>query len=197
MRWENLFDDLESQLEVELGSDEIDMQAEEERLRLGRLTIRDRLKELAASSPNAPRFCRLELADGVRVRVCLEAIGKDWLSGEVQIESGSSRTWLIPLEGIATVVVDRALEVTTKDQFKEPVRELSDRLGFGFALRDLSRRRVDLDLVTRLGNSHGTIDRVGRDHIDFAVHEKGTPRRENSVSEFRLVPFTQILAVKL
>ena len=44
MRWDNLFDDLESQLEQELTAEEVDLQAEEERLRLARLCIRDRLR---------------------------------------------------------------------------------------------------------------------------------------------------------
>ena len=42
MRWDNLFDDLESQLEQELDAEDIDLLAEEERLRLGRLGLRDR-----------------------------------------------------------------------------------------------------------------------------------------------------------
>jgi hypothetical protein len=49
MRWDNLFDDLESQLEQELSAEEIDLQAEEERLRLARLGIRDRLRSLHAA----------------------------------------------------------------------------------------------------------------------------------------------------
>ncbi len=44
MRWDNLFDDLESQLEQELGAEDVDLLAEEERLRLGRLALRDRLR---------------------------------------------------------------------------------------------------------------------------------------------------------
>jgi len=46
MRWDNLFDDLESQLELELGAEDLDLVAEEERLRLGRLALRDRLVAL-------------------------------------------------------------------------------------------------------------------------------------------------------
>lgn len=49
MRWDDLFDDLESQLEQELGAEDVDLLAEEERLRLGRLTLRDRL--LAMTRP--------------------------------------------------------------------------------------------------------------------------------------------------
>lgn len=40
MRWEHLFDDLETQLERELTAEELDLEVEEERLRLGRLSLR-------------------------------------------------------------------------------------------------------------------------------------------------------------
>ena len=48
MRWQNLFDDLEGQLESELGAEEVDLLAEEERLRLGRLSLRDRIRAIHA-----------------------------------------------------------------------------------------------------------------------------------------------------
>jgi len=44
---------------------------------------------------------------------------------------------------------------------------------------------------------HGTIDRVGRDHVDVAVHERGEVRRETAVSEYRLVPLMSLVLVKL
>jgi hypothetical protein len=64
-------------------------------------------------------------------------------------------------------------------------------------LRDLCRRRraVDLDLLT--GAIHGTIDRVGRDHVDLALHERGTPRRESEVTQHRIVPLAQLRLVRL
>jgi hypothetical protein len=37
MRWNNLFDDLAGQLERELGAEDRDREADEERLRIGRL----------------------------------------------------------------------------------------------------------------------------------------------------------------
>lgn len=74
---------------------------------------------------------------------------------------------------------------------------MSARLGLAFVLRDLSRRRCELDLVLSSGTVHGTIDRVGRDHCDLAEHEAGTPRRESSVAQYRIVPLDQLLMIRL
>lgn len=50
MRGDNLFSDLESQLEFGLTAEEDDLQAEGERLRIGRLGIRDRIMAMVAIS---------------------------------------------------------------------------------------------------------------------------------------------------
>ena len=55
MRWDRLFDDIESQLERELSAEELDLAAEEERVRLARLGMRDRLVALRAADPERPR----------------------------------------------------------------------------------------------------------------------------------------------
>ena len=47
------------------------------------------------------------------------------------------------------------------------------------------------------GEVHGTIDRVGRDHVDLAVHDRGEPRREGAVREVRIVPLAALLLVRL
>ena len=44
--------------------------------------------------------------------------------------------------------------------------------------------------------SHGTIDRVGRDHLDLAEHEPGVPRRDAAVTRIRIVPLTEVLLVR-
>ena len=67
MRWDSLFDDLESQLERERTAEELDLEAEEERLRLGRLAIRDRLVALAAAPGERP--LRIALVGGGRLTV--------------------------------------------------------------------------------------------------------------------------------
>ena len=56
MRWDNLFSDLESQLEYGLHAEENDLHDEEERLRLGRLSLRDRLLQLASVSERGANY---------------------------------------------------------------------------------------------------------------------------------------------
>jgi hypothetical protein len=80
---------------------------------------------------------------------------------------------------------------------KESAGALSARLGLPFVLRDLCRRRRPVELLLDGGALHGTVDRVGRDHFDVAVHERGAPRRESAVTEYRIVRLDQVLLVRL
>jgi hypothetical protein len=200
MRWDNLFDDLESQLEHELTAEDVDLRAEEERLRLGRISIRDRLAALHGARPHRGEYSiRLELSDGLIITVHPVALGKDWISGDVLDESSRRRQCIIPLAAIGGVVLrpeQVALSLTPAGGAAEP-RELSARLGLAFVLRDLCRRRQAVDLELHTGTVHGTIDRVGRDHIDLAAHERGVPRRESEVRQHRIVPLAQLRYVRL
>ena len=51
-------------------------------------------------------------------------------------------------------------------------------------------------LTTVDGIVHGTIDRVARDHVDLALHEPGSPRREREVQGYRIVPLDRVLLVE-
>lgn len=200
MRWDNLFDDLESQLEHELSAEDLDLEAEEERLRLGRMSIRDRLGALHLSEPAIGVYSiRVLLAHGQAITVHPVALGKDWLSGDLLDESSSRRQCIIPLTGVGGVILnaDQVSRSLNASAGVPAPRELSARLSLAFVLRDLCRRRqgVDIDLLS--GGAHGTIDRVGRDHIDLAVHERGTPRRESEVRQHRIVPLAQLTLVRL
>jgi hypothetical protein len=199
MRWDNLFDDLESQLEQELSGEEIDLRAEEERLRLSRMSLRDRILALHehGSTGAVPYGIRLRLMDGVVVVVRPDSFGKDWFSAELVDESPRRPQCIVPLAAIAGVLLDQtqvehSLAVSTARE-----HSLSVRLGLAFALRDLCRRRVSVELHLVGETVHGTIDRVGRDHLDLALHEAGSPRREAEVSHYRIVPFSQVLLVRL
>ena len=199
MRWDNLFDDLESQLEQELTAEEVDLQAEEERLRLARLGIRDRLRGLSTAAETDDRILRLVLADGSRVAVAPATFGRDWVAGELIEESGRRPQCIVALDAIDAVTLARSQVLQSLDVSgtEESTGALSARLGLQFVLRDLCRRRHAVDLWLRDGRIHGTIDRVGRDHIDVAVHEVGTPRRESAVAEYRIVRLGQIVLVRL
>jgi len=197
MRWDDLFDDLESQLEQELGAEEGDLLAEEERLRLGRLTLRDRLIAMSRGGDGAFEQVKLAMRDGSVVTVAVGSIGRDWLVGElVGARRGSC---IVPLAAVAALLPTP--EQLTRSVVVEPVAEppvsLSARLGLAFILRDLCRRRAAVDLSTASGERlHGTIDRVGRDHLDLAEHEAGVPRRAASVGRIRILPFGELELVR-
>lgn len=199
MRWDNLFDDLESQLEQELTAEEVDLQAEEERLRLARLGIRDRLRSLSVAPATDDRILRLVLAGGSRVTVAPATFGRDWLAGELLEESGRRPQCILPLDAIDAVTLTggQVLQSLDSSGGEESAGALSARLGLQFVLRDLCRRRQAVQLWLVDGRMHGTIDRVGRDHIDLAAHEAGHPRRESAVSEYRILRLSQLILVRL
>ena len=198
MRWNNLFDDLEGQLEHELGAEEVDLRGEEERLRLGRLSLRDRLQALHEAAGPRDYSLRLNLRDGSVVRVRPLGFGRDWMSAELLGDTARRTQVVAPLDAVAGIILDR--EQVASSLGARPgdgARGISARLGLAFVLRDLCRRRSPVDLVLPGGSLHGTIDRVGRAHCDVATHEPGTVRRESSVLQYRVVPFSQLLLVKL
>jgi len=199
MRWDNLFDDLESQLEHELTADDIDVRAEEERLRLARMSLRERLVSIHEHSSDAAASdgIRVRLADGGVVTVRPLAFGRDWFSATLLDASSRHSQCILPLAAVAGLLLERAHVRTSLIASPDQGRSLSVRLGLAFALRDLCRRRTAVELRLLDETVRGTIDRVGRDHLDLAVHEPGSPRREVEVSHYRVVPFSQVLLVRL
>lgn len=191
MRWDELFADIESQLEQELDAERLDMAVEEERLRLGRLSLRDRLAAMTASE----RALRLELVSGEILDARVDTVGRDWLAGDID-GGGASRSVIVPIAAIAGVIpAGGQLELGLRAASRSG--ELSAQLGMAFVLRDLCRRRVGVDLATRAGTCHGTIDRVGRDHLDLAEHERGEARRGRAVRRIRMIPFEAVLSVRI
>lgn len=196
MRWDRLFDDLEGQLEQELSAEELDQHAEEERLRVGRLAVRDRLLAVHAAERDEDRAVALLLNSGERVVVRSTSFGRDWFTAQLVGDSRTGVPCVVPLAAVATLVLTRAqVELSLAPQPGEST--LSGRLTLPFVLRDLCRRRAAVDVRTPLGDVHGTIDRVGRDHLDLAVHDSDRPRRESSVFEYRVVPLHHVLLLRL
>jgi hypothetical protein len=199
MRWDNLFEDLEGQLEHELGAEELDLRAEEERLRLGRLSLRDRLVALVESYGKHEQFSVLvALSSGESITVQPRTAGRDWMSADARDGSTAGRQFIVPFDAITGIGMS-ADQVRRSLTPLEPSRSeaLTAKLGIRFVLRDLARRRVGVELVTTTGPIPGTIDRVGRDHADVAVHERGRPRRESDVIQHRLVPLAHLVLVRV
>jgi len=193
MRWDHLFDDLEGQLERELTAEEQDLGVEEERLRLGRLSVRDRIVALH----EAGHPITMTLMTGERLVLALDTLGRDWASATVLDGAVRTARCLVPFGSVVALSLGHghveASLLPARDARAEA--SLSKRLGLPFVLRDLCRRRWALDLVVDATTLHGTIDRVGRDHLDLAMHEPGVPRRNSAVREVRIVPLERIALV--
>jgi len=195
MRWDHLFDDLAGQLEHELQSEESDLQQEEERLRLGRLFLRDRLIALRAGSGGDAVSIRCRLRSGEVERVRIVTVGRDWVAGDLD-GSAPPQQAIVPFTAIDAVLL-------TPEQAQGSLQpaaersELAARLGVGFLLRDLCRRRAVVTVRTLTAEVTGTIDRVSRDHFDLAVHDRDVPRRASEVEHVRIIPTDQVLLVRL
>lgn len=195
MRWDQLFDDLAGQLEHELHTEDADVRVEEERLRLGRLALRDRLTALKGSAHDLSAHVRICLRTSTAHRVRIVSVGRDWFAGDL-LDVPTPTQVIIPLAAIDALLLTTqqaaiSLETTA------PRSELAERLGIAFLVRDLCRRRVTVSIETDAGVATGTIDRVGRDHLDLAEHDRDQVRRGSAVHRIRVVPFAQVLLVRL
>ena len=195
MRWDSLFDDLEGQLAREKSLEESDLAAEEERLRLGRLDLRERLIAVHAASAGTRYRVAATVRGGSRVTLHPTSFGRDWMLADLT-EGSRSVSCILPLAAVQSVSLtpgqtrDSLVAVTPTE-----APRISDRLGLSFVLRDLCRRRRYVQVESVDSSVRGTIDRVGRDHLDVAVHEP--PRRAAFIDEVRLVSFDDMLMVKL
>ena len=196
MRWDLLFDDLESQLDQEQRDEERALALEEERLRIARITLRDRLAALSRSlGDDRSASVRIELRGGDELELRPLAFGRDWMSAAVLGSTRGPGQCVVPLDAVAAVLPTREQLGPSLEPVPETSARLSERIGMPFVLRDLCRRRTPVHLTTEDGRMHGTIDRVARDHLDLAVHEPGTPRRDRDVRGIRIVPVTRIVLV--
>ncbi|MDR2294904.1 MAG: hypothetical protein LBE05_06840 [Microbacterium sp.] len=212
MRWDDFFEDLESQLDAEWESERAALNTETERLRVARLALRTRLMSLVADG-----VVITVRAAGVSGSGRAVGVGADWLAivaddggeGSSLSGGGSARRsvdlWdatangdglaLYPLAAIRTVQTEHAAILRSALPATED--DLSGRVVFGFLMRDLARRRRPVTIRLVDGEIlHGTIDRAGADHLDLAVHESGRPRRASEVRAHIVIPYAAIGQVR-
>ncbi|GAB6901033.1 hypothetical protein JCM9957A_41230 [Kineosporia succinea] len=179
MRWEELFDDIEAQFDeqerVAAATDLVDL-VRGERDQVG---VVDRLR----AHVNA--VLALDLRDGSNRRGTLLDVGRDWLLLE-----GRSGL-LVPTSAVLSVggLSRQAL----KDEGK-----VGRRLRFGWVLRGLARDRTAVAIdFWPTGHLDGTIDQVGADHLDLAVHPPDVARRVGEVRQVRTIPFEAVAAISV
>lgn len=202
MRWERLFQDLEDQLDRETDSELEDIARDEERLRIAGLTLADRLRSVSSSAGRRPKDVRpLSLRTGSIDLACtVTRVGRNWMLAEIVSPSALRGSALIPLSTIESLRGLDAEVVTTSlgsaDNAEESSRLTND-IGIAFVLRDLARRRRLVTIVRGGVDVSGTIERVGRDHIDIAVHMRGASHNRGHSAEVMIIPMAKVELVLL
>ena len=179
MRWDALFNDLESQLQaVALTVQESEIR-ERTRSEQSRLTLVQRLLGQTG------RPLGVSTRGGRTLEGTLTNVGSEWIAVAVE-----GRSVIVPL---ASLHLLRGMGRGAG----QPLSGVGARLGLGSALRGLSRDRVQVTLWTVSPSSHhtGMIHRVGADFIDVGAAGPDRDRRPAQGREVLTVPFASIDAV--
>ncbi|MDH6238969.1 hypothetical protein M2117_000356 [Aurantimicrobium minutum] len=176
MTLDNLFHDLESQLERELDAELLNRLEDEERERRSKLTLRDRL--IAIQEDQDTHLVSFNLTDEREITGTIKNIGKDWVAIEVDtpqelygaliVSLLAIRSLCIPIECERLSLGNQVGEVT--DSALEALSSrprLAQKVNLAFVLRDIGRRRKTVTIATQKQNVRGTIDHVGQDHLDL------------------------------
>ncbi len=188
MRWDHLFADLEAQF-AELADAEMMAElADRQRVAGGAVLM---IRRLAGSVGLAVRVRTLP---GIVVAAVLRAVGPDWLL----LEEGPGRDVVVAIRAVTMV---EGLTLTTAP---DP-GSIALRMDLRRVLRGIARDRSPVALVLPGGGSEGgrssveitgTIDRLGADFLEMALHAPWEPRRAASVRSVVLVPLDAIVLVR-
>ncbi|MDP9445167.1 MAG: hypothetical protein M3P83_12775 [Actinomycetota bacterium] len=180
MWWDELFADLEREWEAIGAAEQVAEVADRTRGERAQVSLLDRLRASVA--------CRVVVAtaagesDGV-----LNAVGADFALVET-----AHFELLVPTWAMQTVTGLRPAARTA-----DTVGAVASRLGLRAALRRLSRDRTPVDVVLPApGTVHGTLQNVGADYVDVAVHAVGEAPRAGAVRHVTAVPLAALCAVR-
>jgi hypothetical protein len=208
MRWDRLFADLEAQFDEISDAEAAAELADRQRVAFGAVRATQRL----TGSLEQP--IRVRLAGGASIGGVLRSVGPDWLL----LVEAQSRECLVALSAVTAV---EGLTAATAPELSG----LALRMDLRRALRGLARDRspVAVGLTGWLGGVAGTapasvassigsaligsgstgsdevigtIDRVGADFVEIAVHAAWEPRRAGTVRSVALVPLDAVVLVR-
>ena len=197
MRWDRLFSDLEARFDEIADAEAVAEMPDRQRVAAGAVGLTQRL----AGSLGQP--IRVRVAGGTAVGGVLSRVGPDWLL----LAEGHGRDVLVATRAIALV---EGLTAATA----LPLSPVALRLDLRHAVRGLARDRSPVAVLVAGGavsgptgaaepgstlsgtEITGTIDRVGADFAEVAVHAAWEPRRAASVRAVVLVPLAAVLLIR-
>ncbi|WP_427383542.1 hypothetical protein [Janibacter sp. G56] len=174
MRWERLFDDMESQWAAEARRDQDAEVADRTRAERAGIGLTERL------AAHVGEDLEVRTHSGAVVTGTLDDHGDGWLLvGQA----------LVPLEAVACLT---GLRPRAGDA------AIARRFALGYALRGLSRDRAVVAVTDRSGRTwHGTIDAVGSDALDLSEHAPDEARRRDNVLAARVIPFAALDVIRV
>ena len=182
MRWDALFADLEAQAEALEHAERAAEVEERVRIEVAAIALIDRLRA-AIDTP-----LRLQCAGALALNGVLRRVGPDWLL----LDEGSGR------EALAAVAAVHAVTGLSRvSAVPNTAAGVESRLTLRHALRGLARDRSPVRVCRVDGSTlDATIDRVGADFIEVALHSPGEIRRRGEVRDVAAVPFGALAAVR-
>ena len=181
-RWQALFADLEAQAAAAEHAERAAEVDERTRGELAGLGTIDRLRAADGAA------VRLRVSGGRTLSGVVDRVGPDWLL----LAEDAGREAVVPLAAVLGV---RGL--SRFSAVPGTAGAVSSRLGLRSALRGIARDRSPVRLELADGSGlDATLDRVGADFVEVAVHAPGEARRRHDVAEVELVPFAGLVAVR-
>ncbi|MGY1604158.1 hypothetical protein [Geodermatophilus sp. SYSU D00815] len=182
MRWQHLFADLQAQFDEAGAAADRAEWASRARSEVGAVRLVDRVAG-ALGAPVALR-CR---GTGQLTGTLVE-IGSDWLL----VEEDAGREALVAAAAVLVVGgLGRQTAAATDGGAVRP------RLDLRWAVRALARDRSAVQVV--LGDGAvltGTVDRVGADFLELALHDLDEPRRAGAVRAVLAVALSAVSVVR-
>jgi hypothetical protein len=180
-RWERLFADLEVQAAAQLRAEQHGELADKTRHARGEVPFVDRLRAAGG------RRVTLRLAGGLSVSGVVADVAREWL---VLLQDGTSAPSLVPAGAVRSAqgVGRHATPAGVSAVVELPLRSM---------LRIVARDRSPLRLWLTDGQVlEGTLDEVGRDHVDLAAHPLDEVRRPGSVRQRHLVVLSALALLR-
>ena len=198
MRWDNLFQDLENQLEQELEYAQSDIARDRARYENSQRSWLSQVRAMLTSAAGEGG-CRCFI-DQHALWISVDNCGKDWASGtmtEPKVHSGYIILNLDAVERIEFHPTGDQPQIESPSPNATPRLSLTEKITLRIVLRDLARRRKTLTVVTAYAELHGTIDQVGSDYLVVAEHSATQSRRNPEVKNRVFTRLSAVLWVRL